>query len=254
MDHTSGFQGFGAGFDGDGLRLVRETTPFLDEDDEQGLALYARLHWPRQTLRPLLQHPHAETARVAAMCLGLIGTFADTCVLSRALHSDSFFVVTAAERAMWSIWMRASNEKCRTLLRQAVSAIDASDYAEAEADLDRILLDDPDFAEASNQRALLHYLTERYESSIMACRRTLALNPYHFGAAAGLGHNEFQRRQYAAALHAYRRALSLHPRMAGIRQAMRRTREAALLQPEPPTGNQGSPTIVTFPDDPTETR
>jgi len=112
------------------------------------------------------------------------------------------------------------------LLADAIAAMHAECFEECERDLDRILLLDPHFAEACNQRAVLHYLTGRFSSSLMACRRTLALNPHHFGAAAGVGHNHMQLGQPAEAETAYHRALRLHPRMEGVRQQLRQARTA----------------------------
>jgi cytochrome c-type biogenesis protein CcmH/NrfG len=109
----------------------------------------------------------------------------------------------------------------------------AEEFDECERTLDRILLLDAHFAEACNQRAVLHYLTGRFASSLMACRRTLALNPHHFGAAAGVGHNHVQLGQLADAEAAYHRALRLHPRMEGVRQQLRRTRSED-PSPQPP--------------------
>jgi tetratricopeptide (TPR) repeat protein len=169
-----------------------------------------------------------DVVKTAAIALGLVGTMAQSSALSRTLHHDDYFVVNIAERAMWNIWFRGSTPQCRELLKQAIDAMHHERFDEAERTLDRILLRDAHFAEASNHRAILHYLTGRFASSLMACRRTLALNPYHFGAAAGIGHNYVQLSQFAEAEAAYRHALRLHPRMEGVRQQLRRAREADL--------------------------
>lgn len=198
-----------------------------------------RNRWPRPVLALLLGHVDPDVARAAAIALGLIGQFADTPHLAEALHHDDYFVVSMAEKALWSVWMRSSTPECSGLLREAIEATQRCDYGAAERLLDRILILDADFAEAVNQRAVMLFLTGRYESSTMACHRALALNPHHFGAAAGLGHNHLQRGQHRAAMAAYRRALRIHPRMEGVRQALRQAREAladdvaALRWPQP---------------------
>jgi tetratricopeptide (TPR) repeat protein len=161
------------------------------------------------------------------MCLGLTGNMRDADRLVKLLHHDDYFVVSAVEKSIWSIWMRASNPVCVTWLHQAIDCMQANHHEDAESLLDLILIKDPDFAEACNQRAILHHLTGRYESSMMACHRTLALNPKHYGAAAGLGHNYFHLGQFNEARDAYHKALAIHPRMEGIRQAIRRCNLAA---------------------------
>jgi hypothetical protein len=53
--------------------------------------------------------------------------------------------------------------------------------------------------------------------SIADCRRTLDLNPFHFGAAAGLGQCQLQIGDHAAALASFRHALRINPSMEGVR-------------------------------------
>jgi tetratricopeptide (TPR) repeat protein len=209
-----------------GRTLMTDVEAFLAQGDESGLREVLSARWSRETLRTLLGHMDDDVARTAALSLGLVGEFADTPALAEVLHHDDYFVVTMAERALWNIWLNASTADGNDLLGGAISAIHACDFTQAERLLDRILILDADFAEAVNQRAVMLFLTGRYESSIIACHRTLALNPHHFGAAAGLGHNHVQRGQHRAAVAAYRRALRIHPRMEGVRQALRQARAA----------------------------
>lgn len=209
------------------LRLAELRTTagrLLADSDEPALVAFLGKHWPADELAELLDHERPDVVKLAAIGLGLTGTFEQSPALARALHHDDYFVVNIAERGLWNIWFRASTPQCNALLGDAVAAMHAGRYAECERILDRILLLDPHFAEACNQRAVLHYLTDRFASSLMACRRTLALNPHHFGAAAGLGHNHLQLAQFADAEAAYHRALQIHPRMEGVRQQLRQAR------------------------------
>jgi len=210
-----------------GLRFLNQLSPVFRLDDEDAIRRFLRAPEFRFNPRDFLHHQSAQVVQTAAMCLGLTGRFEDAAKLVELLHHDDYFVVSAVEKSIWSIWMRASTSTCVELLQQVIDCIQASQYEEAESLLDRILIEDPDFAEACNQRAILHHLTGRYESSMMACHRTLALNPHHYGAAAGLGHNHFHLGNFTEARAAFRKALTIHPRMEGIRQAIRRCKLAA---------------------------
>jgi len=84
----------------------------------------------------------------------------------------------------------------------------------------------PTFAEAYNQRAIVLFLLGRYEQAAEDCLRALRLNPYHFGAMAGLGHCHASLGRWERALEAYHRTLQLHPRAEGIRQSIRQVQEA----------------------------
>ena len=50
----------------------------------------------------------------------------------------------------------------------------------------RLIAIAPAFAEAYNQRAIIYFEQGRYAESARDCRRVLSINPYHFGALAGL--------------------------------------------------------------------
>ena len=79
----------------------------------------------------------------------------------------------------------------------------------------------PGFAEAYNQRAILHFETEEWYKSIADCERVLELNPYHFGAAAGLGRCYLELNKQRAALKAFRRSLRINPGLDDVEQAIR---------------------------------
>ncbi len=218
------------------LTFHQQTRPFFVSLDADGLCNHLADNIHDDDLCQLACSKNQTTSDSACVCRALLGQGENTDALAGLLHCDDYFIASMAERALWATWFRDSTEECCDLLKTAIRCIHSNEFNCAEDLLDQILTKDPDFAEAVNQRAILHYLTKRYESSILACHRTLALNHHHFGAAAGLGHNHFQLQQYDAAMAAYRRALKIHPRMAGVRQAMRKTKEAAALLQTPRLG------------------
>jgi tetratricopeptide (TPR) repeat protein len=80
--------------------------------------------------------------------------------------------------------------------------------------------EDETFAEAYNQRAIAHYLSERYEKSIADCKAALSLVPQHFGAMSGMGHCHAHMERWRQAKHCYRLALAIHPRLEGIETSL----------------------------------
>ncbi len=211
-----------------GISFLNQLAPVFQLDDETSIRAFINAPEFGFDPRAFLEHRSPQVVQTAAICLGLTGSFDDAGRLVNLLHHDDYFVVRSVEQSIWTIWMRASRANCVTLLAQVIDCMQAGYYDECESLLDSILIEDPDFAEACNQRAILHHLTDRYESSIMACHRTLALNANHYGAAAGLGHNYFHLGRYDEARAAFRKALAIHPRMEGVRQAIRRCNIAAI--------------------------
>ncbi len=210
-----------------GIAFLNQLSPIFRLSDEDAIRKFINAPKFGFDPRDFLNHASPQVVQTASMCLGLTGEFADAKLLVRLLQHDDYFVVSAVEKSIWSIWMRSSTKTCVAWLAQAIDCMQACYYEESESLLDLILIEDAEFAEACNQRAILHHLTGRYESSMMACHRTLALNPRHYGAAAGLGHNLFHLGRFNEARAAFRKALAIHPRMEGVRQAIRRCNIAA---------------------------
>jgi len=65
--------------------------------------------------------------------------------------------------------------------------------------------------QAHNKRATVLYLMKQYRESIAVCELVLELNPYHFGAASGMGMCYIGLAEYKEALHAFERTLQIHP-------------------------------------------
>jgi Flp pilus assembly protein TadD len=207
--------------------FVRQTVALMACDDEKQLESYLRAHWPVDRLCEVLQCDDDNAVKIAAVCLFLVGTMEATPALTHVLHHDDPTVAGFAEHALWAIWFRAAGDQCQDLLNQAVQFISDAHMEQAIFLLKRALERSPDFAEAHNQLAIALFLCGGYEEAIDSCKEALRLNPYHFGAMAGMGHCYASMGQFDQAMQAYRCALQIQPRMNGIRQAMAQVRKAA---------------------------
>jgi tetratricopeptide (TPR) repeat protein len=124
------------------------------------------------------------------------------------------------EDEIWALWMEYPVRAARDALEQATRAISQREFAEAEARLDRLVEDYPDYAEAWNKRATLRFLQGRDADSVHDIQRTLELEPRHFGAICGFAQICLRRHRDDLALFALQRAQEVHPTMASVKEAI----------------------------------
>ncbi len=175
------------------------------------------------TLQRLLDCPKALTRRAAVVALGLTGTPDSTPPVAAMLHDNDAKVRQLAVDALWLLWFRAdkpANNKELQRLRKLAGEPDG-DPGAVLAGLGGLIRKAPRFAEAYNQRAILHYRAGRYEEAIADCRTVLKLNPFHFGAASGLAHAYMKIKKPKAALKAFRNAYRINPGMQEVGEAIR---------------------------------
>ncbi len=211
-------------FDDLGQQLIAATFEHLKSCDESALTLELNRHWPPDRLADLLDSDDDNMVKVAATCLGLVGDLSHCPALARCLHHDDSVVVAMADHALWRIWFRQGPRPAQADLCEAVWLIEQSEFQQAIQILDGIVAVAPCFAEAYNQRAIAHYLSGAYVESIADAKRVLRLNPTHYAALAGVGHCLVQLGRYRDAIETYHAVLGIHPRLAGVRQSIRRAR------------------------------
>lgn len=171
------------------------------------------------TLHRLLLSGDAQARRAAVLALGLVGTMKESnAALATMLHDDDRGVRQFAADALWSLWFQGSNEACSEELRRLV---ELRDRRKKRAGLDALIAKAANFAEAYNQRAIVHFQTKEWAKAIADCERTLKLNPYHFGAAAGMGRCYMELNRHRAALKAFRHALRINPGLDDVEEAIR---------------------------------
>jgi tetratricopeptide (TPR) repeat protein len=177
------------------------------------------LRYSEGTLLRLLENSDARTRRAAILALGLVGTMKGAnAALAGMLHDDDRVVRQFAVDALWSLWFRADGDINSLELRRLA---DLRDRRKKRAGLDALIARAPNFAEAYNQRAILHYQMQQWQKSILDCERALDLNPFHFGAAAGIGRCFMEIGKHRSALKAFRQALRINPGLEDIEEAVR---------------------------------
>jgi tetratricopeptide (TPR) repeat protein len=170
------------------------------------------------TLLRVLEHGDSDSRRAALLALGLLGTMNACPAIAARLRDDDREIAQMATDTLWTLWFRGDspphNEELQRLAR-------LRDREKALAGLDALIRRAPNFAEAYNQRAIVYFRLKQFDRSLADCEKVLEMNPYHFGAQAGLGQCCLQMRKHRAALKAFRNALRINPNMDGVAETIR---------------------------------
>jgi tetratricopeptide (TPR) repeat protein len=200
--------------------FVAAVKPLLEGRDLKGLCTLLKERWSPRQITDLLSCPVCDVRKIAALSLSLVGGRRCIGELARQLRDPDPVVNQMSEHALWSIWFRLGSPAANKELVHGLEALNARDFPTAESQFSQAIEIDPGFAEAYNQRAIVHYLREEYAESIEDCRKTIELMPVHFGAWAGLGHCLAHLDQPDEAIAAYEQALQLNPHMSCVKQAI----------------------------------
>ena len=120
------------------------------------------------------------------------------------------------EHRIWALWMISRSDTANLLMSRVRKAVEDKDIDLALKLLDAIVKIRPDYVEAWNRRATIHYMKRNYGQSIADIREVLRREPRHFGAWSGLGLILREIGNDEQALEAFRRALAVHPRLERI--------------------------------------
>jgi tetratricopeptide (TPR) repeat protein len=119
-------------------------------------------------------------------------------------------VANSIAQQIWAVWIRPSDELLANRLEAAIAARERGGEVSLQM-LDQLIRDFPDFAEAWNQRATLHYMMGNYPASLSDIAKTLELEPRHFGALSGRALIYLEQGQEAPAMRDIRSGLAIHP-------------------------------------------
>lgn len=126
---------------------------------------------------------------------------------------------------IWDLWRKIDEPDLAAAMEQGIVAMRSGRRADAERRFSAVIEAAPGYAEAWNKRATVRYMRGRYTAAAADIRRTLALEPRHFGALAGLGLVYMELERYRAAIESFERALEINPWLDGTRRNIAIARE-----------------------------
>jgi tetratricopeptide (TPR) repeat protein len=121
---------------------------------------------------------------------------------------------------IYEIWSRSGSDSMDLLLDRGREALNEGDTKLAIEHLTALVDHAPDFAEGYNARATAFFQAGRYGPSLEDIRRTLQLNPRHFGAMSGLALILEELGRPEDALAAWREVEAINPNQEGLAEAL----------------------------------
>ena len=121
------------------------------------------------------------------------------------------------EQRIWALWVAHKEPAVNGLMEIGIGLMAHRNYPSALETFEEMVGLAPQFAEAWNKRATVHWLLGNYQDSLSDIDKTLALEPRHFGALSGRGQVYADMEEWELALKAFEDALVVYPQMIGPR-------------------------------------
>ena len=134
--------------------------------------------------------------------------------------ADDEETAKAITDAIERVWLHSGSATVDLLMERSIKAMSDKKVDLALKLLDHVVDLAPDYTEAWNRRAYVHFVRNDIERALGDLRRTLALDPHHFKALDGLGQIMREIGQKKAALRAFKELLDVHPYWSGAKQAV----------------------------------
>lgn len=156
-----------------------------------------------------------------------------------------------AERMLWLCWQTHADDDAHMRLDQVTTLMDSADYAQALERAGELVAAFPNFTEAWNKRATLHYLLGQDDEALEDCDKVLELERRHFGALSGRANILSRNERHEEALSSHGTALAVNPWIGGVVTRMHEIREMMSAVQEKGQGQEAAATLdedVTTPD------
>eukprot|EP00200_Dunaliella_tertiolecta_P005200 CAMPEP_0202344606 /NCGR_PEP_ID=MMETSP1126-20121109/4215_1 /ASSEMBLY_ACC=CAM_ASM_000457 /TAXON_ID=3047 /ORGANISM="Dunaliella tertiolecta, Strain CCMP1320" /LENGTH=317 /DNA_ID=CAMNT_0048935819 /DNA_START=209 /DNA_END=1162 /DNA_ORIENTATION=+ len=220
--------------------LQREMEVAVNEQDFEAAArLRDETKALVPTLSPVQQYLHQKRIELRSGSLfeqlaaikGMVETGDSIVIPELAACLSNPEVYDIAQTAMWAIWMQHPDPELSDLMMEGCSLMSSSAQGEKAFMCFQKLIDrDPGFAEAYNKRATMLYIMRKYEASVGDCKQALRLEPYHFGAASGMGLCYVMLDRNMEAVEAFETALSINPGLTSISSMLGRLKAKCAAQ------------------------
>jgi Flp pilus assembly protein TadD len=143
-------------------------------------------------------------------------------LFSRLQRTSDQSEAQALALSIQHIWFQTRSDTATLMMQRAVQSIQASQYPLALSLLDKIVILEPRWAEAWNQRATARFLADDSEGAMADIDQVMKLEPRHFGALAGMGAILQRSGLDKQALRIYSQSLSLYPMQPDLQKVVQK--------------------------------
>ena len=134
--------------------------------------------------------------------------------------ADDEETAKAITDAIERVWLHSGSATIDVLMERSIKAMSQKKVDLALKLLDSVVDLAPDYTEAWNRRAYVHFVRKDTERALGDLRRALALDPNHFKALDGLAQILREIGQKRPALKAFKQLLDVHPYWSGAQDAV----------------------------------
>jgi tetratricopeptide (TPR) repeat protein len=117
------------------------------------------------------------------------------------------------ENRIWALWLASGSDTANLLMSRVKTSVEANDLDLTIELLDALIKIKPDYVEAWNRRATIHYMRREFGKALEDIQQVLIREPRHFGAMSGLGMILQEFGDERSALTVFRRALEINPHL-----------------------------------------
>lgn len=122
---------------------------------------------------------------------------------------------------IWAIWMKSDDFETNELMEQGMTEVGRGNFVAGRDIFVQVTEHSPNFAEGWNKLATVNYMMGDIESSLKYIKKTLALEPRHFGSISGKGLCYLKLDRLQSALIEFKAALDVHPWMLDARRNLK---------------------------------
>ena len=133
-------------------------------------------------------------------------------------QSDNAVLARNYENKIWKLWLNnGSSDSSNSKMQKGVDLLNNGKLDQALTIFKDISKKDPNWAESYNKIATIKFLKGDYLGSINDIKKTLKLEPRHFGAISGLVQINIILKKYEEALINLEYVINIHPNI-GIKK------------------------------------